>query len=239
MSTVKLLVVGVVIIAMVVVGAIAQGGTEPAQSDGHPGVAGNERLTALAGAVLLVLAAVEVITVPTLRSLLSVHFFVGVLLVGPLAVKTGSTGWRFVRYYTRSPAYRRKGPPRLLLRVLAPLLLASTLALIGSGIALAATGPAPPLLLIMHKISFLVWLVTLVVHVIAYLRPVPRLIADDWRQRRTPPAPGHTPALPAPVPGRRARLAVNVAALVAGASAALFLLPTTAAWIPWLAQGGR
>ena len=214
-----------------------QGGTEPPQSEDHPGVAGNERLTALAGAVLLVLAVVEVITVPTLRSLLSVHFFVGVLLIGPLAVKTGSTSWRFVRYYTRSPAYRRKGPPRPLQRVLAPLLLASTLTLIGSGIALAATGPAPPILLIMHKISFLVWLVTFVVHVIAYLRPVPRLIADDWRQRRTQLAPGHTSA--PLVPGHRLRLAVNIAALVAGAIAALLLLPTTAAWIPWLAQGGR
>ena len=195
-------------------------------------MAGNERLTALAGAVLLVLATVEVITVPTLRSLLSVHFFVGVLLVGPLAVKTGSTGWRFVRYYTRSPAYRRKGPPRPLQRVLAPLLLASTLALIGSGITLAATGPAPPVLLIMHKISFLVWLVTLVIHVMAYLRPVPKLIAADWRQR--PDQPTATPA-----PGRRVRLGVNIVALVAGAIAALLLLPTAPAWIPWLAQGGR
>ena len=228
----KLFVVGVVIIVLVVVDAVALGGTEPPQSE-DPAVAGNERLTALAGAVLLVLAVVEVITVPTLRSLLSVHFFVGVLLIGPLAVKTGSTGWRFVRYYNRSPAYRRKGPPRPLLRVLAPLLLASTLTLI----ALAATGPAPPLLLIMHKISFLVWLVTLIVHVIAYLRPVPRLIADDWRQRRTQLAPGHTPA--PPVPGHRQRLAVNIAALIAGAIAALLLLPTTSAWIPWLAQGGR
>jgi hypothetical protein len=84
----------------------------------------------------------------------------------------------------------------------------------------------------MHKISFLVWLVTLVVHVIAYLQPLPRLIADDWRHRVTQPASGQ-------VPGRRVRLAVNIAALVAGAIAALLLLATTAAWIPWLAQGGR
>jgi hypothetical protein len=89
----------------------------------------------------------------------------------------------------------------------------------------------------MHKIGFLVWLVTLVVHVIAYLRPVPRLIADEWHQRRRQPAPGDTAA--PPVPGQRLRLAVNLAALVAGASAALLLLPTSSAWIPWLAQGGR
>jgi hypothetical protein len=62
-------------------------------------VIGNERLTALAGAVLLVLIVVELVTVPTLHALLSAHVFVGVLLVGPLAVKTASTGYRFVRYY--------------------------------------------------------------------------------------------------------------------------------------------
>ncbi len=69
--------------------------------DGEPsaleGVVGNERLTALAGAVLLALILVEVVTLPNLRELLSVHVLVGVLLAGPLAVKIGSTGYRFVR----------------------------------------------------------------------------------------------------------------------------------------------
>src|SRR5262249_5518734 len=138
---VKLVVVGVVLIALVVGGALAQGGTEPAQSDGHPGVAGNERLTALAGAVLLALIVAELVTLPTIRALLSVHVFVGVRLPGPLAVKTASTGWRFVRYYTQHPAYRRKGPPRPLPRALSPLLLLATLVVIGSGIALVTTGP--------------------------------------------------------------------------------------------------
>ncbi len=100
--------------------------TDGRNGDDRSAVVGNERMTTLAGAVLLVLIVVELVTVPTLRALLSVHVFVGVLLVGPLAVKIGSTGYRFLRYYTRSPAFVRKGPPRLALRVLSPLILAAT-----------------------------------------------------------------------------------------------------------------
>jgi hypothetical protein len=186
-------------------------------------VVGNERLTAWAGAVLLILALIEIFTVPALRSLLWVHFFVGVLLAGPVVVKIASTSWRFLRYYTRHPAYRRKGPPRRYLRVLAPVLPAATLAVIGSGIALAATGPAPAILLKIHVVSFLVWLATLVTHVVAYLARVPRLIADDWRGRR-------------PV-ARWGRLLANIVALVCGAIAAVLLSPTAGPWVSWLGNG--
>jgi hypothetical protein len=176
-----------------------------------------------------VLALIEIITVVPLRSLMSVHIFVGVLLAGPVAVKTASTGWRFVRYYTGHPAYRHKGAPRLLQRLLAPLLVAATLAVIGSGIALAATGPAPLILLRIHVISFLVWLPIIIIHVVAYLGRVPRLITDDWRHRPTQRA-------ASPEPGRRGRLAVNIAALVAAGIAAVLLLPTAAPWTGWLGQ---
>src|SRR6266702_2879742 len=113
--------------------------TDERNGDGQSAVVGNERITALAGAVLL--AAI-------LRTLLSVHVFVGVLLAGPLVVKLGSTGNRFLRYYTGSPAFVRRGPPRPALRVMAPLLIATTLVVIGSGIGLVVTGPrhAGPLL---------------------------------------------------------------------------------------------
>src|SRR2546423_8474917 len=111
-------------------------GMDGENGEGRSGVIGNERLTALAGAVLLVLIVVELVTVPNLRALLSVHVLVGVLLAGPLAVKLGSTGYRFLRYYTGSPAHVRKSPPRLALRVLAPLLPATTPVVIGSRIGL-------------------------------------------------------------------------------------------------------
>jgi hypothetical protein len=97
--------------------------TVPDDPSSGSGVLGNERLTALAGAVLLVLIVVELATLPSIRALMSLHVFVGVALAGPPAVKTASTGWRFVRYYSQDPGYQRKGPPRPLLRALAPLLL--------------------------------------------------------------------------------------------------------------------
>ncbi len=86
---------------------------EERNSDDQSAVVGNERMTALAGAVLLVLILVELVSAAYLRTLLSAHVFAGVILVGPLVVKLGSTGSRFLRYYTKSPAFVRKGPPRL------------------------------------------------------------------------------------------------------------------------------
>ena len=54
--------------------------------------------------MLLVLLAVEGVTILFLRPLLSVHIFVGMLLIPPVALKLGSTGYRFVRYYQRRRA---------------------------------------------------------------------------------------------------------------------------------------
>src|ERR1700722_19653051 len=85
------------------------------------GTDGNEQLTAMTGAILIVLLAVIGVTILRMGQLISVHLFVGLLLLGPVALKVGSTGYRFVRYYTRDPAYRRKGPPETLLRVIAPI----------------------------------------------------------------------------------------------------------------------
>ena len=106
-------------------------GMDGENGESRSGVIGNERLTALAGAVLLVLILLELVSSANLHALLPLHIFVGVLLAGPLVVKLGSTGYRFLRYYTGSPAFVRKGPPRLALRVLSPLILAATLAGVG------------------------------------------------------------------------------------------------------------
>jgi hypothetical protein len=202
----------------------------PGSNGGHwSAVVGNERLTGLAGAVLLVLIAVELATVPALGTLLSVHVVVGVLLAGPLLVKLGSTGYRFVRYYAGSPAYVRKGPPRLPLRLLAPLLVVTTLVVIGSGIALVVIGPtqAGPLILV-HGLSTLIWLPLIAIHVFAYLWRVPRSLADDWNPH---------PAEHAP--GRGLRLGVNLGALLSGAIAALLVRPLAAPWSTWITTTGH
>jgi hypothetical protein len=184
------------------------------------GVTGNERMTALAGALLLALILVELATLPNLRALLSVHVFAGVIMAGPLAVKLGSTGYRFGRYYTRSPAYVRRGKPPLAFRLLAPLLIVTTLAVIGSGIGLVAIGPAlAGPLLPLHVISVLVWLPALALHLLAHLRRVPRLIGDEWRRRAR---------------GRGLRLGVSLSALIAGAVAAVLVNPVAAPWLTWI-----
>ena len=201
-----------------------QTSTDGGNGDERSAVVGNERLTALAGVVLLVLILVELVSSASLRTLLPIHIFVGVGLSGPLVVKIGSTGYRFLRYYTRSPAFVRRGPPRLPLRVLAPLLLVTTLVVIGSGIGLVVTGPeqAGPLLPI-HNLSVLVWLSMIAIHVFAYIWRTPRLVADDWRKQS-----GRSL-----VPGRGLRLGVNLGALLAGAVAAILLFPSATPWLVW------
>ena len=80
---------------------------------------GNEQLTAMTGAVLLVLLAAEGVTIAAIvlrHQLLTLHFFIGFLMIGPVLLKLGSTGYRFVRYYTGAAPYVRKGPPAPLLR---------------------------------------------------------------------------------------------------------------------------
>jgi hypothetical protein len=193
----------------------------------HSSVVANERLTALASAVLLVLLTVEVLTVPSLHALIAVHVFVGVFLAVPLAVKIGSVGYRFVRYYTGSPAFVRIGPPSLGLRVLAPLLLAMTLVLVGSGLALLAVPPGQVgQLRVIHIFSFLVWMPTVAIHLVAHFRQVPRRVVEEWRE---------APATPAP--GRSLRLAVILGGLVAGVVPASLALLIAAPWIDWMKTG--
>jgi hypothetical protein len=138
---------------------------------------GNERLTALAGAVLLVLFAVEGATILSLHRLLTLHFFLGMLLLGPVALKIGSTTYRFARYYTGAEAYVRKGPPAPLLRLLGPLVIITSMAVLGTGVALAFAGPDQGQWLFLHKASFVLWFAVMTIHVLAYAPRLPRLLA--------------------------------------------------------------
>jgi hypothetical protein len=84
----------------------------------------------MTGAVLLVLFVAECLTLLNLGHLLTLHVFLGMLLLGPVGLKTGSTLWRFTRYYTGSPAYVRKGPPAPLQRLTGPLVILTTVAVL-------------------------------------------------------------------------------------------------------------
>ena len=196
---------------------------------GLGGVLGNERLTALAGGILLVLIVVELVTTARLRAFMAAHVVVGMLLAGPLVVKLGSTGYRFVRYYTRSSAYVRRGPPQLALRVLGPLLVATTLVVVGSGIGLMVTGPdhAGPLLPL-HGFSALIFLPLSAIHLVAHILATRQLVVDDW-----------SAASAAEPQGRGIRVGVNVGALMLGAIGAILLLPTIAPWIAWSQTNGQ
>ena len=143
--------------------------------------AGNERLTATTATVLLVLLAVEGVTILSVRQMLSVHIVVGLLLIPPVALKLASTGYRFARYYLGDTAYIVKGPPHLAMRVLAPVLVVSTLTVLGTGVALLALGPAHhrDVVLGLHKASFLVWFVLMSVHVLVYAPRLPRAVLSS------------------------------------------------------------
>jgi hypothetical protein len=142
------------------------------------GTSGNELLTVWAGVLLVVLLAVLGVTLLRLHStLLAVHLFVGLLLIGPVLVKLGAVGYRFVRYYTHNPVYRRKGPPPDLLRMLAPLVVLTTIVVFASGVALLLIGPSSRgALLPIHKVSFVLWVVVTGVHVLGHLPKVRRTV---------------------------------------------------------------
>jgi hypothetical protein len=143
------------------------------------GAAGNERLTAMTAAILLAMLAAEGVTILFKRQLLTAHFFIGMMLVGPALLKIGSTGYRFIRYYTRSETYVRKGPPALPLRLLGPVVIATSLSVIGSGIALALAGPGPgaSFWILAHKATFVAWFCAMSVHVLWYVPQLPRPVA--------------------------------------------------------------
>jgi len=148
--------------------------------DADPGVLANERITSLTGALLVVLLVMIGVTVLSVRQLLPQHFLLGFLLIPPLLLKMASTGYRFVRYYTRDPSYRRTGPPRLLLRLLAPVVVISTVALFVTGIELWLFGLRFGSIWIeAHKLSFMVWLPATGIHVVGHLVQTGEAVAEE------------------------------------------------------------
>jgi hypothetical protein len=204
----------------------------------HGGAEGNERLTVMTGAVLLVLLAAEGITILRLGRLLTLHFFIGMLLLGPVALKAGSVTYRFYRYYTGHGPYRRKGPPAPLLRLIGPFVMLLTACVFGSGIMLAVAGPAgrQPWLTL-HKASFVLWFGVMAIHVLAYLPRLPRLLFAEARgvDRSPDDGPGYYGGRPATrtaqlLGGRGVRLSLLVASLVAGLAIALLTVHLAGAW---------
>jgi hypothetical protein len=192
----------------------------PGRSWRSGGPDGNEILTTTAAVLLLVLLIAEGVTIVHMRGLLSAHMFIGLVLIPPVLLKLGSTGYRMVSYYAGSRSYRAKGPPLLPLRLIAPVLAASTVAVLTSGVLLLAAGHKSGLLLTIHKLSFIVFGVLFAVHLLAYLPRVVRSLRGDW-----------TTARRRAVPGAGARAMLVAAAAGGGAALALALLPTIKAYL--------
>jgi len=136
-----------------------------------PKVASNQRLSALTGGVLYVLLLALGVTVLYIQGLLPLHVIVGFVLVPPLALKLGSAGYRFVRYYTGDPAFRLAGPPSLLLRLTAPVLVVSTVVAFGTGFELWLYGLGlGDVWVSAHNLSSVVMVLSGAVHVAGHVR---------------------------------------------------------------------
>jgi hypothetical protein len=193
------------------------------------GPAGNARLTAWTGVILFVLFIAELVTLLDVRGLISWHVALGVLLVPPALLKTASTGWRFLRYYTRGRPYVEAGPPILPLRLLGPLVVISTLGLLGSGLVLIALGEqrsredaiAGMSWTNLHQALFVVTGVVLGLHFLA--RAVPAWLLVTGRRKEEP-------GRASRIPGGAARLVLILLTLaVAGVTTAL-VLPAASSW---------
>jgi hypothetical protein len=104
----------------------------------------------------------------------------------------------------------------MLLRLLGPAVVLTTLAVLGTGLALIAVGRGDHVLFL-HKASFVLWLAVTSLHTLARLVPA-AVIAGGRRLGR------------ARVPGGRWRLALIVATLAAGVVTGLVVLPFSHAW---------
>jgi hypothetical protein len=185
------------------------------------GTRGNEQLTATTGVVLLILLPPLGLTIVRIGQLLWEHLFLGLLLIGPVMLKMVSTGYRFVRYYSRDPVYRHKGPPELVLRLIAPLVVLTTLVVFVTGVLLLFEGPSHRgTLVLIHKVSFIVWLVFAALHVLGHLPGLGGAL------RATPPT-SETAGLS---PGGGGRWLALIGALAGGVVLAVVLIPHFGVW---------
>lgn len=210
----------------------APAGRLPLATDDLPSAAapfggpeGNARATALTASILLVLLAAEGATVVRVHAWITPHVVLGMVLVPFVLWKLTTTSWRMVHYYLAPGPYRDRGAPPLPLRLLGPVVVLLTLALLGSGIALLLVPRSlRSQLFFVHKASFLLWFGAMAIHVVGHVVETGRLAPADLaaRTRRQ-------------VRGAGARLWVEAGCLVVGVLLAVVVAPAIG---PWLAGPG-
>ncbi len=185
---------------------------KPREDTEDTAVAANARLTGSTGLVLLLLFAVQVGTVVIgVKTHVTLHVFVGLLLVPPLLVKIASVARRFIGYYRHERAFQRRGAPPLPLRVLGPVLLGTTLLLFITGI----TELLAPTVVVskIHDVSAYLWLVLVLAHLAGHARDIRGIAIRDWLPRAR-----------AAVPGAALRQVAILASLAVGLALALSLV---------------
>jgi hypothetical protein len=182
------------------------------------GVEANSRLTGVVGALLLVALAVEGVTVPDVTGMLGLHVFVGLFVIPVVCLKLGTTGYRFFHYYRGAAAYRRKGPPHPILRVTSPLVVLTTVSLLGTGVLMLVLGPnRSDLVLTLHQGSFVAWFVFTTIHVLGHAVESWRLTTAEVRARPR-------------IPGRNVRLSIVGISVVVGLALGVASFGWTSAW---------
>lgn len=183
------------------------------------GTDGNEALTSAVAVVLTFLLIAEGITILQIGGLKNEHMFIGMALIPPVLLKLGSTGYRFARYYLGTRAYREKGPPLLPLRVLAPVLVLTTVIVFATGVALMLVGHKSNTLFTLHKVSFILWGGVFGVHFLAHLPRMIRSVRSEWM------AEGRRRAA-----GAQVRLALLISSIGGGVALAIAVLPLITGW---------
>ena len=196
---------------------------------GTGGPAGNALLTAWTALVLLVASVAELLTLFNVNALLSWHVAIGALLIPPALMKTTSTGWRMARYYTGHASYREAGPPPLLMRLLGPLVVVSTLGLLGTGVLLVLLGQRQSRSRVfdvaglradwvtLHQAFFAVWAVVTGLHLLGRLVPALRITLQ--------------PDGSGSVPGAWSRWLVLAAMTASGVVLAVALVQADGSWL--------
>jgi hypothetical protein len=148
-------------------------GSRGRDADDAAGPRANRQLTALAGAVVLPVALVALLTGLFFGDIWRIHFFVGYLLLPLAALKLGSTTYRLLRYYLRSGVYRVIRPPYPLGRLNSPLLASSVVMLLGSGIVMWATHSQRDPWGFLHTDAAIAFSVLAALHLAMYLPEAP------------------------------------------------------------------
>ncbi len=180
------------------------------------------RLMALLGTVLFIALAIEGVTIVFIGQMIALHVVLGMILIPIMGYKVVVALYRFSMYYLGASDFKRSGPPELVLRLIGPFVILSTVAVMGSGVVLVMLHPGTPTAntwRFIHQASFVVWFGFMAIHVLAYLRRAFGTAAYDLKYTRY-----HS------LIGRRGRLISVALAAVFGVLLAAVIYPYVAPW---------